>query len=367
MPHPVPRSVPLLAVLWFAACAVPLPSRPPLLAAPDRAFLEDLTVAVVEASRVRPGESAGGQGPNSTGCTLLRPGGRDDYPAFWIRDYAMSLDCGVIPLAEQLPLLRLAAACQPLGDTARVLASGSRVPRGAIPDHITFRGVPIYFPGTVADEAGQGGAVWGAIPPLDDAFWFVHMAHVAVTASGDPALLHETIEGATLLARLRAALAMPPRRPDGLVVHVEHDDRGVNFGFDDSIVHTGDLLFATLLLYRATRELAELLALAGEADEAARLGANADSMRPVIAATFALPDGMLRASTATSAEPDVWGTAFAVFVGALEPAAERAAGAALTRAYAAGTIAWRGAIRHVPTDRDARPDSAWESALTPKN
>src|SRR5207248_4615278 len=75
-------------------------------------FLKELTEAVVEASRVRPGESVGASPTNSTGCTLIRPGGRDCYPAFWIRDFAMSLDIGFVSYEEMLHALRLIAKTQ---------------------------------------------------------------------------------------------------------------------------------------------------------------------------------------------------------------------------------------------------------------
>ena len=75
-----------------------LPGADPLGAA--MVFLRDLTADVVEASRVRPGQSVAGQGPNTTGGTLIRPGGRQCYPALWIRDFAMSLECGLVDAAE---------------------------------------------------------------------------------------------------------------------------------------------------------------------------------------------------------------------------------------------------------------------------
>ena len=90
-------------------------------------------------------------------------------------------------------------------------------------------------------------------------------------------------------------------------------------------------------------------------------------MRSAIGATFALPDGRLRTSTGASSKADVWGSAFAVFVGALEPELERKACAALAREYANGRVAWHGAIRHVPTDADARADSAWDTAIVGLN
>ena len=64
----------------------------------DFQFLEELTMDVLESSRIYPEEEvAAGFGPNNTGGVLIRPGGRDCYPAFWIRDYAMSLESGSCP------------------------------------------------------------------------------------------------------------------------------------------------------------------------------------------------------------------------------------------------------------------------------
>jgi len=68
-----------------------------LMSPVDFQFLEKLTMDVLESSRIYPGkEVAAGFGPNNTGGVLIRPGGRDCYPAFWIRDYAMSLESGLI-------------------------------------------------------------------------------------------------------------------------------------------------------------------------------------------------------------------------------------------------------------------------------
>ena len=60
-------------------------------------FLKDLSLDVLDASRVQPGQSVAGHGPNATGDTLIRPGGRECYPSYWIRDFAISVECGLIP------------------------------------------------------------------------------------------------------------------------------------------------------------------------------------------------------------------------------------------------------------------------------
>jgi hypothetical protein len=58
----------------------------------DLTFLKYLTRDVLDSSRIYPNQTVIKQfGPNNTGNTLIRPGGRKSYPSFWIRDYAMSL------------------------------------------------------------------------------------------------------------------------------------------------------------------------------------------------------------------------------------------------------------------------------------
>jgi hypothetical protein len=63
---------------------------------PDMDFLRGLTRDVVAASRVPPGQKSGGSPTNSCGFTLIMPGGRGSYPAYWVRDFAMSLQSGFV-------------------------------------------------------------------------------------------------------------------------------------------------------------------------------------------------------------------------------------------------------------------------------
>ena len=78
-------------------------------------------------------------------------------------------------------------------------------------------------------------------------------------------------------------------------------------------------------------------------------------------------EGWLKASTGLSAEPDVWGTAFACHLGLLSNDADAGAREALVYALRHGTIAWEGAIRHVPTSHDFGSDTAWEKSYARKN
>lgn len=335
-----------------------------LLSEQDAQFLDGITAAVVDASRVKPGEKVGAFGPNTSGAVLIRPGGRDCYPAFWIRDYAMSLDVGLITAEEQRHALLVTASCQE--DAGRALASGSTVPRGSIPDHITFDGKAIFYPGTLDDVAGQGGPNFGAVPPFDDQFYFIHMAYALARETDDVALLDQAVHGVSLWKRLDAAFGMPPAHETG-IVYTTPETRGITFGFVDSVTHTGDLLFASLLKWQAATELAWLHRKAGHHAETRRYTSAATQLRRAIPATFAMGDGWLRAATGIGAQADVWGTAYAVYIGALPRKTEVAACTVLARAYRQGAIAWNGGVRHVPTTGDFSPETAWEKALTPKN
>lgn len=340
-------------------------SAAPLLSPDDMAFLKDMAKATLDASRVAPGAMAGKIGPNTSGGTLIRPGGREDYPAFWIRDYAMSVECGIIPAEAQLHALRYTAAHQI--DKEVTLPTGSVLPVGSIADHISFGGVPIFFPGILEDYDKQGGPQWGILPSLDDHFYFVRMAALYLKVAGTAEFLKEDINGKPLIDRLEAAYAMPPNDPETGIVRVEEKNRGVNFGFFDCVTHTGDLLFASVLKYQAATDLAALMDALARAESAKTYRDNAARLRETLPKRFPADCGILRASTGLSAQPDVWGTAFAVYVGALPNDVETAACVGLVDALKRGTIAWKGGIRHVPTDADFSGKTAWEKALAPKN
>ena len=75
-------------------------------------FLEQLTVAVLEESSIHPGQFISEVfGANNSGGLLIRPGGRNAYPSFWIRDYAMALETDLVSLEAQKHMLLLCSDC----------------------------------------------------------------------------------------------------------------------------------------------------------------------------------------------------------------------------------------------------------------
>ena len=142
----------------------------------DIQFLEEMTCDVVEASRVKPGQSAAGSPINTQGHTLIRPGGRGAYPAMWVRDFSMSLDAGHITLDEAAQHLALIRKSQN-GWRQKKLKSGAIIPAYAIPDHINFDGGAVFYPGTYSAGDDQGGEPYGILPPADDHYEYIHIAH----------------------------------------------------------------------------------------------------------------------------------------------------------------------------------------------
>ena len=331
-------------------------------ASQDMEFLRDLTRDVVAASRVKPGQKAGGSPTNSCGFTLIMPGGRGSYPAFWIRDFAMSLKSGFITAEEMRNHLRLAARCQN-GPVSRQLKHGLVVPPFAIPDHINFDGGAVYYPGTYSSGDDQGTGAYGVLPPADDHYEFVHIAWCLFRATGKGNFLEESVNGTPLLDRLAAAFDAPITDAQTGLVVTDEAQRAVGFGFCDAIHFTGQLLFPSLLRFRAAGQLAELCQALEKPERANDYRKIQQRISENLAPTFGEPariKGWLMAATRVGRQPDVWGTAYALHLGAIQGAAAERASETLADAVRRGTIVFEGAVRHVPADFDASPTSAWE-------
>jgi hypothetical protein len=337
----------------------------PFIAQEDLSFLEGMTRDVLEASRIYPGQFISKDfGANNTGGMLIRPGGRDAYPSFWIRDYAMSLETGFVSKKEQQHMLLLTASTQ--CDQAWITKGGSLIPTGAIADHIRIdNGKPIYFPGTYSYEE-QGIEMWGTLPPYCDQFFFIHMAYYYVKNTGDRKILLKEINGTRLIDRLKAAFHMPAENKDNHMVFASEGIRGVDFGFRDAIKITGNLSFASILKFRAANELAILLQLL-KSRETEQYSAMAIKIKQALPGLFMDKRGMLLASTGKSSQPDVWATALAVYLGMLEGEDLEKACRFLTTAYKAGTLSYKGNIRHILTTDDFDQHTAWEFSGAPLN
>jgi len=335
----------------------------------DLRFLELLTRDVMESSRIYPLQKLPDPfGTNNTGGTLIRPGGRETYPAFWIRDYAMSLETGFVSNEEQLHMLLLTAKTQ-CNQTWITKQGNGIVPLGAIADHILVESSrPIYFPGTYNyDLQGSNESQYGYFPPYGDQFFFIHMVDYYVRNSGDINLLNQTIDGIKLIDRIELAFRVPPSDPENHLVYTTEQFLGVDFGFRDAIQITGHLCYSSILKYRAALQLSELFTKLNNPARAKVYKAIATTIKEAIPVTFMNEHGMLRASTGKSKQPDVWSTTLAIYEGILEEDNREKACSHLLNAYLNDQLTYRGNIRHIIHDEDFNSETAWETAKVPIN
>ncbi len=354
----------------FLVIVAALPSPGGHLPKADMEFLGGLTRDVVEASRVKPGSNGGGRWAltNSCGFNLVTPG-KDTYTAYWIRDFAMSIDSGFMPPEELRQHLLLTCRAQN-GPTDLKLAHGLHVPPWAIPDHINYDGRPSFYPGTYGSGQDQGSGACGRVPPIDDHYEFVHIAYVYWQRTHDTRVFETEIGGISVFDRLVKAFDSPTTDPITELAITSEGDRAVGFGFCDGETHTGQLLFASLLRYRAAGELAELAKVSDHQELVARCKSIRARLRANIVPVFADPSvigGWLRASTELSRQPDVWGTLFALHMGILDRNYAAAARRTIAAAVRAGTITLEGGVRQVPTDLDFSKTTAWERSMCPVN
>jgi len=329
-------------------------------------YLKKMTKDILDSSKIFPGQSISKDfGPNNTGGILIRPGGRDCYPSFWIRDYAMSLETGMISANDQKHMLILTASTQ--CDQTWITKNGSMVPSGSIADHIRIDdSKPIYFPGTY-DYNEQGTKEYGMTPPYDDQFFFIHMAYYYATTTGYFKILTREINGMKLIDRLEIAFSIPPSREDNQIVYSTDDYRGVDFGFRDAISITGDLCFSSILKFRAANELSLLFAKINRKEKAIFYKNITAKIKKALPDLFSDQRGMLLASTNKSKQPDVWATALAMYFNILNADAQTKASQFLADAYRKGLLSYHGNIRHVLTSDDYDSSTAWQTTSVSKN
>lgn len=357
-------------ILFFAILLLPCTlvhgQQKNILDANDLTFLEQMVKDVMEASRIYPGQKISKDfGPNQTEGILIRPGGRTSYPAFWIRDYAMSIETGYVSEKEQKHMLELTANTQ--SDILIRTKWGTSIPKGSIADHIRIDdGKPIYFPGTYSFE-NQGEKKWGMQPPFCDQFFFIQMAYFYVKSFSQTAQLTNEIKGVKLIDRLEMAYQMPPSDTRSHLVQVDESNRGVDFGFRDAIYITGKLCYASLLKYQAAKQLAYLYGKMGNKSKALRYQQEANILKISINRTFIDAGGMLRASTGISAQADVWATSLAINLGVLSGQSRLKAAQYLRDAYLKGELSQKGNIRHIVKSDDFSASTAWEKSVVPVN
>lgn len=313
-----------------------------LLPAADEAYLHQQARQVAGAARLVPGQISG-KWQNKTSYTLRTPGGNMGYPAFWVRDAVMMLGGDLVPAAEIEGWVRLIAST--IRDRDWMVRPGVLVPAYAVPDHINFDGRPTFYPGNLETGEKQGGPPFGKFPPLDDHFYFLTAIYEHWRLTQDTRLFRSI--GFNMVEKVYAVAQSDP--PTGLVMAGDVDtENAKDWGFCDTVFKSGKLLFPSVLKFRAAGQLAELFSAAGQADKAEYYRRESERLLNSIGQTFMSPDGWLLSATGVGNQPDVWGSAFAVWAGAVDGKIARRVARTLVRAFRDATAVREGCVRHLP-------------------
>jgi len=243
------------------------------------------------------------------------------YEAFWLRDFAYTLEGSVDSYSDKELL-----------DAAKLFIRSLRAD-GAGVDCVAFDGRPIYQPGYGS---------MGANPVADGSQFTVAVAWHAYRKTHDLQFLKENIDA------LVKAMHAVPRNPETKLVHIKPEgyDR-CPYGFTDSVRMQGDVLFCSLLYVESGRRLADLLSAVGRKDDAAAWRSEADAIVGKIREVFWDPQvGLFRAATVRCREHHIWGSAFAVYLAVADDAQSTAIARYFKDHYS--QIVQHGQIRHLP-------------------
>lgn len=255
------------------------------------------------------------------GMTAFPPQVGIGYEAFWLRDFAYTLEGSIDSYSEK----ELRQACKLF--VRNIRADGAGV------DCVAFDGSPIYKPGFGS---------MGANPVADGSQFTVAVVWHTYQKTKDSEFLGGVID--YLVKTMNAV----PRNPETGLVHIR--DSGWDrcpYGFTDTVRMQGDILFCSLLYVEASRRLSDLLSALGRKDDAFGWNNQADAIAKGIREVFwDSRTGLFRAATIRCREHHIWGSAFAVYLGV----ADREQSTSIARYFRDNysQIVQTGQIRHLP-------------------
>ena len=256
------------------------------------------------------------------GTAAFPPQAGTHYEAFWLRDYEYTLEGSISSYSDQ----ELLAACR--------LFVRSMDPDDTGTDCVKFDGTPIYKP-------GYGGM--GDKPVADGSQFTVGVAWHTYRKTKDAVLLNEILE--PLVKTMRAV----PRNPETGLVRIDPNQEWDRcpYGFTDSVRKTGDELFCSLLYAQACRQIADLMKTCGRDSEGEAWLAESLLVGQSIRTVFwDAETGLFRAATVQCREPDIWGSAFAVYLDVADSSQARAIANYFSEHY--DQLVLHGQIRQLP-------------------
>jgi hypothetical protein len=322
-----PRSVcvRLLVALALALAISACSSRP----SQDSGFQKDIAYLQRTAKKLLDGCII----KASDGTPLYTPDGKAHYAALWTRDFA-----SMVENAGYLMSMRIIEKC------IDYLIKGIRED-GAVPDRVQVDGRPVYAAGAPESPLGE--------PNIDNAQFLVFAVNTYLEmnfADRREGLFGKwsphLIKGMDYIALAASGLVWnDPAKPHS------------PYGFTDTVAKTGELFMESLLYWRACKILARWEGVYGSRKTRDELLARAGAIEKNIGSLWDDKTGMFFAASKDCRQTDIWGNAYAVYIGfPLGDKKDRIIDWLVTN-Y--DRYVWKGQVRHLPKGE------YWERQLVP--
>ncbi len=256
------------------------------------------------------------------GTAAFPPQVGSGYEAFWLRDYAYTLE-GSIDAYNEKELL----------DALKLFMRGLER-EGTGVDCIKFDGTPVYKPGY---------GTMGLKPVTDGTPFTVDVAWLTWQKTKNKKILKK------YLPALVSAMYRVPRNPVTRLVFIKPGPvrERCGYGFTDTVNKQGDVLFSSLLFVQACRQLSDLLNVNGDNKAALYWEKEGAVVEEQVRKIFWDDQmGLFRAATDRCRQLDIWGSAFAVFLGVADLKQSLRIGQYFRDHYE--EIVYHGQIRHIP-------------------
>ncbi|WP_339706129.1 hypothetical protein [uncultured Kriegella sp.] len=266
----------------------------------------------------------------TNGLWLHTPDGVGNYKALWTRDFYYMVEYA----GDLMDPAEIRA-------TIHYLINGQRED-GCMPDRVNIDGKPVYSPGPdnnpMADHA------------LDNGPFMALLVCSYANQFKDGALFRSVEE------KLRKGLDFINRSASGLVYNDPENAQCV-YGFTDTVKKTGNLLFSSLLYYKACKEMAVLCRTYDFGDPEI-YKVRAENIKKNMYTLLDEKSGMFWAADKDCKQIDIWGSAYAVSIGITNGEQSERISDYLIRN--ADQIFMNGQIRHLPGS-----DAGWHNLFVP--
>lgn len=251
--------------------------------------------------------------PHPLGVTAYMPAAfGDTYPALYLRDFTYMVESApeFIPAEHARAILALFVA--------------QMSPEGLCPERIGNDGTVFYI-------------CHGGRPAADPPLFLLKLCAAHLRHSGDAAYV------ASLLAALARTLGTAPVEAETGLIWIDPAAPHTAYGFTDSIAITGRHLFCSLLRLEACEILADLCGRFGQ--EAGPWRREAALIRAHLGLLWSPEHELFFAGSHDGRQADVWGSAYACAIGAVDDARRDKIAASLLAKRE--RYLWRGQVRHL--------------------